>query len=177
MKEFKMKNSHTGFIILGIILLFQWNCNKSAVDDDPGDVDSIPAFVGFWQFGIAKVLDITSDSIYVNFDINADSTYTLDVEQADGKMLMTHHGQWEAGEDSITLSGSDCMVLDTATGNLVTLDDSICSLPIKVQQPPETGQWIVKMSDMAVLIRAFPVNATYTAFLSAMTIKFNKIAE
>lgn len=160
------------------LLLFTLSClNNPADDDDDTPDDEKPAvFVDFWQFGIPKVQGITTDSIYVNLDIAADSTYELELVQANGKMLLSHHGEWESSDDSIFLTGTECMLLDTATepDSLKPLDDSICSSSIALKQPPETGTWNVKLGDLEVLIQAFPVDEMMIAFLKPLDINLER---
>ncbi|MBD3395427.1 MAG: hypothetical protein GF418_07350 [Chitinivibrionales bacterium] len=125
------------------------------------DSDAVHYIVGLWQLRIRPIPGVTTDTLQIDFDIDADSTYFLTIIDVPSKTLFSHEGAWAVNDTDIILTGTECAALDTSADTLAPLPDSVCSMPMAVPMLLDTTdtpwEWIIQASTLGPALDAFPV--------------------
>ena len=149
-----MLNRYIRLSLLPAALLAVTACNDP-VDTNPPEITT----EGRWHYSIQPLLDIITDSLNIWLEINTDATYSLELIERSDKLLYSSKGSWEATDDSIFLTGSNCLILDTSTDpdSIIPLDETTCERPIPLELPNEPDKWTVKTASLASMLVAFPI--------------------
>jgi len=160
-----MKNYQWFFAVLLSIALLQIACSKEPVDTDQPETVT-PDYIGSWHLLILPAGDFIPDTLNIVMDINEDSTYSLELNQASRKTLFSSEGTWEATDDSLYLHGNECMILETVGDTLEPLAEDMCSEPISLLQPEKADEWNIQTSNLMVMMSALPIPSEALAAIS-----------
>lgn len=107
------------------------------------------------------IYSITTDTLNIWLDVNDDGSYRLELIERDSKLLYSSKGSWEETSDSIILTGSNCLILDTSTepDSIIPLEDSLCEAPIPLELPSSENAWAIKTASLTTMLTAFPIPA------------------
>ncbi len=161
-------------------LFFAVTCDQAVSNDgpsDPGDSTktdttktdtstTTPSIAeGTWHYALPPIPTITTDTLNIWLDVVNDSSYSLRLIERSDKKLFSSDGEWRETEDSVFLTGSECVILDTTANpdTLAPLDDSLCSTPISLPQPETAMKWIIKTQSLTVMLSAFPISPQLAA--------------
>lgn len=141
-------------------LLIITGCEKPVDENSPE-----PSQIGMWHYALPPLYSITTDTLNIWLEVINDATYSLELIERDDKLLYSSKGTWEATTDSIFLTGNDCRILDTSTepDSMVTLEDSLCEIPIPLEPPDEESTWTIETANLAAMMNAFPIPAELTS--------------
>ena len=114
------------------------------------------AMIGLWQEVLPPFLYI-EDTLIINLELDADSTYDISVQEKANDTLFVHSGNWTTNDTAVVLNGTFCAVFDTTAepDTLQPQADSICSIPAVVKKPT-SNIWKVKLSELGAAFEAFP---------------------
>ena len=149
-----MKKALYHVLFMVIIMIIQFNCAEQPTET------SSEVFLGYWHLPINPVPNFIPDTLTIVLEINEDNTFSLELNEPSEKKLYQSNGEWSADEDSIFLSSSECMLLDTTPSpdTLEPLADSICEQPIPLPHPQSVKEWTIKTESLKTLLLAFPIN-------------------
>ena len=146
-------------------------CNKSV---DTGAPETSAS--GTWHYSIQPLLNIITDTLNIWLKIDNDQSYSLELIERSDKLLYSSKGTWEATDDSIYLTGRDCLILDTSTDpdSIVSLDDTICEKPIPLNLPSKPDLWKIETTNLTPMLSAFPIQldtSVITVFFPEIPLK------
>jgi hypothetical protein len=160
----KIMNLSMAAVVLGLVIggcSEDEETNPTGVSNElGGEVTNAP---GVWSTTLGPIGTMIPDPLSITFDIVADSSYTMRVEeQGDTETadtLFHQYGVWTVmGEDSLRLTGTECMIIDTSADpdTLKTVGQDICSMPLTLPAPAETV-WVIKPAALGPALSAFPI--------------------
>jgi len=185
-----MRKFMIGSAVISLLFSFFMSCS-----DDGGDVTNtggttldtpipapqrLPVIIGSWQEIFPAFPPYIPESLSIDFDVIADTSYVLELNSMTGKTIFRHAGTWTADQDSIYLAGKNCAALDTTAepDTLKPMPDSMCSMPISIYLNISTRQtdtlWTVKGGDLGPLIRSFPIPPNAASLLQSFSFELEK---
>jgi hypothetical protein len=141
-------------LILVIIAgTFPFSCSKKTTEPEQ------PSAVSTWTYPIPVIPTYTTNPMNIILEISSDSSFTLDLVEANSKKLYSSSGTTSSTKDSVYLYGDECMILDTVPDpdTLAALDEEICSAPVPLPHPQTATEWTIQTSSLKALLLAFPI--------------------
>jgi hypothetical protein len=133
---------------------------------------------GDWTYTLPAIDPWIPTPIEVRVSLAGDSSSALLVREAsetsDNATLYTQTGTWSVlSADSIAIVGAECSMLDTSTGDLQPVPDSICTQPITLPYP-KTDPWTVKVGDLGPALDAFPIQPSSKEMVKEVEVALTK---
>jgi hypothetical protein len=123
-------------------------------ESDPRKIIPAPKFVGTWIDTLQSPLPLI-DNIQVEVPIRNDTTYSINLRFETGIDIYSENGRWSQKKDSIYLTATSCMILDSTTG--------VLRQGVKKEYDHTTGLrlsidgnriWPIPVADFEVVVKA-----------------------
>lgn len=165
------------FLTLIIITgTFLYSCSKKATEPEPTNVQNT------WTYPIPVIPTYTTNPMTIILEISSDSSFILDLVEANSKKLYSSSGTISSTEDSIYLYSDECMILDTVPDpdTMSPLDEEVCSAPIPLPHPQTATEWTIQTASLKALLLAFPIEESMidklVVYLSVITLELSEDA-
>jgi hypothetical protein len=150
-----------------IICLLLPGCTSTT---KPPDSSNSPQseVIGLWSYVLPASPSFgIPDTLTIALDIHeAGKACELSVSKPNALYLLKIDGTWSIAGDTLVMQGSEGVIVDTSANpdSLKPLAATALTLPIRIPIKMNSDkQWIVSMSDLGIVINAFPVSESMKA--------------
>lgn len=163
---------------LPLLVLCSDNGSPSSPADDQLEKKS-PAGVEEGDWSVSLPADTLGNTMRADLMLNPNQSFEITFEHSEYPgLLFAQTGTYSTDEDgAVTFHPEACSGLDSASGELVPIADSLCTTGFAVPGPDSESSWRISGTDLGLLLDQLPLSDEVKSLLPFLSLVFEKDPE